>query len=124
MHDAYWDYGGRGINVHELWLYHPHSEGLRTRAEAFRNFVSDVGYRPNQYLSLDRIRVNEHYEPNNVRWATQANQNRNKRNSLYVPDPSDPTKQIPVAELAERLNIPYRKLRYRLQKAGVWPGDT
>jgi hypothetical protein len=126
-HDGYWNYGGAGVNVQEDWLYPPYTTTERSRMQAFRNFVRDVGYRPNQCLSLDRLLPPEgtgHYEKGNVRWATSKVQNRNKRNSLFVPDPADPTKKIPVAELAERLGIPYQALRDKLQRAGVWPGDV
>lgn len=126
LHDSYWEYGGRGINVHEEWLYSPHSVVPRTKAEAFRNFIRDVGLRPSQHVSLDRNDVNGHYAPNNVSWETATVQARNKRRSLYIKDPDskDPKKLIPVAELADRLKISYQQLRYRLQKENRWPGDV
>lgn len=120
-HHAYLDYGGRGICVHELWLPSPPE---RPHIVAFGNFVKDVGLRPSQYLSLDRLNVNGNYEPGNVKWATGKEQGRNKRNSIFVPDPNHPTKLIPAAELAERLKLSYQQLRYRLQLRGEWPGDV
>lgn len=124
MHDSYWEYGGRGICVHEEWLYSPYSQQPRTKAEAFRNFVRDAGLRPGQHVSFDRIEVNGHYEPDNTRWANGHVQARNKRNSLYIDDPDNPGTKIPVADLADRMKIPYQKLRYMLKSQGRWPGDV
>lgn len=123
-HVGYLEYGARGICVHEEWLYSPLSSTPRTKPEAFRNFIRDVGLRPSQYVSLDRIKANEDYGPSNVRWATGKTQARNKRASLYVPDPDNPEVLIPVAELAERLKLTYQQLRYRLKSEGKWPGDV
>lgn len=61
------DYGGRGIKVCAEW-------------HDFARFVADVGPRPSDKHSLDRHPdVNGNYEPGNVRWATVAEQNANRR---------------------------------------------
>lgn len=70
--DAYGDYGGRGIRVCDRWR------------DSFAAFLEDVGPRPSPLHSLDRIDVNGHYEPNNVRWATHKVQQRNRRNNRMV----------------------------------------
>src|SRR6185369_1155815 len=46
----------------------------------FPAFLAHVGPRPSKRHSLDRIDVDGGYNPGNVRWATDIEQNRNKRN--------------------------------------------
>jgi nucleoside-diphosphate-sugar epimerase len=51
--------------------------------ESYEQFLKELGPRP-EGSSLDRIDPKGNYEPGNVRWATQAKQNRNKRNNVFV----------------------------------------
>jgi hypothetical protein len=62
------DYGGRGISV---------------RFRSFEEFFNEVGERPNG-LTIDRIDNDGHYERGNVRWATRTEQQRNRRNAVFV----------------------------------------
>lgn len=71
-HPSYMEYGGRGILVCPQW----HGK------EGFLQFCQDMGPRLKRSLTLDRIRVNEGYQPDNCRWATWEVQNRNKRKFL------------------------------------------
>ena len=64
----YKNYGGRGIYVCERWL-------------KFDNFVSDMGNRPSQPHSIDRINNDDGYHPKNCRWSLPREQQLNKRNS-------------------------------------------
>lgn len=95
-------YGGRGIKVCDRWL----GEG------GFDRFVEDVGRRPRADLSLDRIDVDGHYEPDNCRWTTTKTQNRNTRanRSLTVFGEA-----MCIAAWAERAGLTHRALAARLQ---------
>lgn len=61
----YKNYGGRGIKVSDAW-------------KDFSVFLTDMGERPKD-MSIDRINVNGDYTPDNCRWATKTQQQRNRR---------------------------------------------
>lgn len=96
--ERYPDYGGRGIKVCDRWV------------ESVENFVADMGLCPDG-LTIDRIDVNGNYEPGNCRWATRAEQTRNKRNSIMVEYRGEKRN---LADVAEMSGVPYERLRYRI----------
>ncbi|HXJ49638.1 MAG TPA: hypothetical protein VNF91_10765 [Candidatus Acidoferrum sp.] len=63
----YPNYGGRGIRVCDRWL------------GSFEAFLADVGEAPSPDLSIERRDNDRGYEPGNVYWATDSEQNANKR---------------------------------------------
>lgn len=63
----YPNYGGRGINVCDRWL------------NSFENFLEDMGEKPSEEYSIDRINNDGNYEPGNFRWATPVEQANNQR---------------------------------------------
>ncbi len=70
-HQAYKNYGGRGIRIHDQW----HDVGV------FISYIEEhLGPRPKGY-TLDRIDNEGHYEPGNIRWASWNTQRVNARNN-------------------------------------------
>lgn len=69
---SYKNYGGRGIEVCERWL------------GSFGNFYADMGPRPSNKYSIERIDNNKPYGPDNCRWATMNEQARNRSNNHFV----------------------------------------
>jgi hypothetical protein len=67
----YANYGGRGITVCEEW-------------HDFAVFLSDMGSRPSDKHSLDRINVDGPYCKENCRWATPEQQANNKQDTVHI----------------------------------------
>lgn len=64
---SYRYYGARGIKVCDRWV------------NSFENFLEDMGEKPNEQYTLDRINTNDDYSPNNCKWSTYSEQNINRR---------------------------------------------
>jgi hypothetical protein len=96
--DRWYTHGARGIRVCDRWL-------------SFENFLEDMGDKPDG-LSLERINVNGDYEPNNCKWATRSEQQRNRRDTIIITY-EGVTK--PLAEWVEIYGITYGSAsnRYR-----------
>jgi hypothetical protein len=100
-------YGGRGITVCDRWL---NGDGNRS---GFECFLGDVGPRPFPGATIDRERVDGHYEPGNVRWLSRQGQNRNRRHHLRV---SFRGEERLVIELAAEFGLNYKTVRDRLRR--------
>ena len=68
----YKNYGGRGISYCLEWK----------ETQNFIDWAINNGY--SEKLTLDRIDVNKDYCPENCRWITIKEQQRNRRNNKYV----------------------------------------
>lgn len=100
----YRNYGGRGVSVCPEW---------RNNFSAFRDWSMSNGYAKNK--SIDRIDVNGDYCPENCRWASQSQQQRNKRNSQTAFYKGC---EMSLADIAEKTGINLRTLRSRIQILG------
>ncbi len=100
---SYHNYGGRGISVCERWLH-------------FENFVADMGHRPSEKHSIERIDNNGNYEPTNCRWATKKEQcNNTRRNIVLVFNGEAKT----LTQWSEVLGIRYDTIRGRLRRGAT-----
>lgn len=60
------------------------ARGIEFRFNSFEEFYQELGDKPGNEYSLDRINVNGHYEIDNVRWASNFEQNRNRRDNFWI----------------------------------------
>jgi hypothetical protein len=78
--NTYQVYGARGITMCDKWK------------ESFENFFNDMHESYVEFANIngaydttiDRINVDGNYEPSNCKWATCAEQNMNKRDSIHI----------------------------------------
>ena len=71
--DDYRNYGRRGIEVCEEW---------KNSFETFHAWATGNGY--SDGLTIERKDVNGNYCPDNCRWATRVEQNRNRRDNVTL----------------------------------------
>ena len=76
------DYGGRGILVYPPWKDDPKLfyNYLLTLPETREQFEARTG----EISTIDRIDVNGNYEPGNIRFASNSEQQQNKRNNVLT----------------------------------------
>lgn len=103
----YNDYGGRGISVCERWK------------SSFENFLSDMGGRFADGMTIERDDVNGNYYPENCRLATSLEQSQNKRNSHFLLFRG---KSQCVSAWARELGIQAGTIYVRINKLG-WSVD-
>jgi len=92
------DYGARGIRVCDPWL------------KSFTAFLRDMGKRPTDRHSIERIDPSGDYSPSNCVWATPIQQANNKRSTVRVSG-------SPLAEVARAAGVKRGTLYYRVKRS-------
>lgn len=95
---AYRFYGGKGVKICDEWL----ADFMN-----FYNWSMTNGY--TDELSIDRIDPNGDYCPENCRWITMIEQQRNKSNTIYVVREEG---IYTIGQLAENYGCHYNDIRY------------
>lgn len=107
--DNYYNYGGRGIEMCAEWRYD---------YVKFADWAKEHGYQEN--LTLDRIDPNGNYTPENCRWATNKQQQRNKNDNRIITFNNE---SYTLAEWAEKTGINRSTISSRIDKLG-WTIET
>lgn len=101
-HPQYSEYGGRGITIDPAW-------------EDFSTFLADMGPRPSNKHSLDRVNNDLGYSRENCRWATRIEQNNNTRFNHRV---TVNGLTMTIAQWARALNVTRNELKSQGKKSG------
>jgi hypothetical protein len=98
-HKGHKNYGARGITIDPRW-------------SEFKNFMLDMGRKPDPKFTIEREDVNGNYEPKNCKWISRIDQGRNKRNSVFV---TYQGRKLLLIDLVEELglsrNVVYGRLK-------------
>ena len=98
---GYKNYGGRGIKICDKWL------------NSFDSFFLDMGKKPFSGAMIERIDNDGDYEPNNCKWASRVEQNRNRRYNV-----------IQSKQDADKIRDQYKTGNYtQLDLAKMWNVD-
>lgn len=98
----YMDYGGRGIAICDEW----HDD-----FDVFVEWAMNAGYEIG--LTIDRMNNDGNYEPDNCRWITKKEQNRNKRTNVMV---TYHNRTMSLMNWCEELDLPYYTIQKRIKK--------
>lgn len=101
-------YGARGVTICPQWV------------DDFDQFYADMGDRPDA-CTLDRKENSLGYTPDNCRWATRAEQVRNRAYTVLVTHEGS-TKTL--AEWATHFGVPYYTLWNRIRSQGMDPSKA
>lgn len=97
-------YGAKGISVCDEWQNY-----LTFKKWAYENGYDDKA--PKGGCTLDRIDIEKGYNPQNCRWISMADQNRNKSYHRYVEYRGE---RLTVTQLARKTGMIKETLVYRL----------
>lgn len=102
-HEEYHRYGARGITVCARW------------AESFEAFLADMGERP-VGMTIERDDTDGNYEPGNCRWATPAEQNRNRSTTIKIERDG---KTMCVKDWCEELGLDVDRVYGRIRRGAT-----
>ena len=98
---SYKNYGARGIHLCKEWQDY----------DVFYEWAIINGYKKG--LEIDRIDPNDGYNPNNCRFVTRKQNNRNQRKTRYYVFNNE---KLSLGEIAERLGVSYKVLWQQLTR--------
>lgn len=96
----YFNYGGRGIKMSIEWK------------NSFEIFLKDMGKRPIDKHSIDRINNDGDYCKENCRWSTRVEQQNNTRKTVKI-EYNNKIKSL--KDWCRELNIPYKRVESRIK---------
>lgn len=99
-HNSYKYYGAKGVMVCDRWY-------------VFENFLADMGKRPKGH-SLDRKDNKGNYSPENCKWSTRPEQDRNTSRNRFVTHPNG--EQMTISEAAKLIGVSPTTIAWRLEK--------
>lgn len=97
---GYANYGGRGITVCDRW-------------RSFDNFFADMGEAWHEGATIDRVNNDAGYSPENCRWSSRKEQNRNQRDLIFLEFNGQ---RKCVSAWAEDLGMPSASIRARVKR--------
>lgn len=101
---SYIHYGARGIKICDRWMY------------SFENFINDLGWRPSNKYSLERIDYNKDYCPENCKWILKSEQTKNCRRVKLI---AYNGKEHCLTDLCKLLGLVYSTMRHRVYDLGI-----
>lgn len=103
-HKHHRHYGGRGITVHIDWM-------------KFDGFLRDMGPCPTDKSMIDRIDNNKGYFIENCRWATNIEQQNNRRNNVMV---TYKGKRMTATQMSRTSGISIHSIYKKVKKHGIY----
>jgi hypothetical protein len=101
---SYKNYGAKGITVCSTWR------------ESIYNFLNDMGHRPSEKHSIDRIDYTKGYYKENCRWSTIEEQANNKSSNVVVCYQGE---SLNLSQWSTKLGIKYTTLVGRFNQGYV-----
>jgi hypothetical protein len=105
---GYKNYGQRGIKMCKEWK------------ESFWNFVKDMGEKPFEASSIERLDNNKDYCKANCVWASAKKQSENRRNNIFI---SYENKVYTLYSICKMLNLKHSTIYWRLKHSLLTPQE-